>query len=126
MHREEIELRLKAELCEAQRQMRGITLDELIEGYLRVLREFKAALALEKAPQEPAVETAGGTQAITPREREVLALIASGKSSKQIAAELGIAFRTALCHRNRIYQKLNVHTNVELTRVAMRMGFVEL
>ena len=99
--------------------------------YLRALREFQAALASERgangvSPKEPATGPAANGCTITPREREVLALIAAGKSSKQIAAELGIAFRTAVCHRYRLYQKLKVHTNVELTRAAMRMGLVDL
>jgi DNA-binding NarL/FixJ family response regulator len=91
-----------------------------IKNYHRALREYQAAIA-------PAGdETANGSHGITPREREVLALIASGKSSKEIAAELGMAFRTAVCHRYRLYRKLNVHTNVELTRAAMRMGLIEV
>ena len=101
-----------------------------VENYLHALQDFRAVLAAEQAPNgatpEPAI-TADETQqaAITPREHQVLALIASGKSSKQIAAQLGMAFRTAVCHRYRLYQKLQVHTNVELTRAAMRMGLIE-
>ncbi len=104
-----------------------------VENYLHALQEFKAELAgaAESGPLEE--EKAGssskhtnGHESITPREREVLALIAAGKSSKQIAAQLGIAFRTAVCHRYHLYRKLGVHTNVELTRAAMRMGLIEL
>jgi len=95
-----------------------------VENYRSALQNFNAALASEN-PQEQPVETQGGT-ALTPREREVLKLIAVGKSSKQVAVELGIAFRTAVCHRYRLYQKLKVHTSVELTRVALRMGLIEL
>jgi len=100
-----------------------------VESYLNALQEFKAALALENAPQEQLVETQEantGHAAITPREREVLKLIAVGKSSKQVAVELGIAFRTVVCHRYRLYQKLKVHTSVELTRAALKMGLIEL
>lgn len=100
-----------------------------VKNYLGALQDFKAALALEQVPtgvEEPVDGTRLVDAAITPRERQVLALIAAGKSSKQIAAQLGVAFRTAVCHRYRLYQKLNVHTNVELTRAAMRMGLIEL
>ena len=105
-----------------------------VEHYLHALQEFKGALALERSPEEPpeekpAVGTTNGSngqEAITPREREVLALIAAGKSSKQIATHLGIAFRTAVSHRYHLYRKLNIHTNVELTRAAMRMGLIDL
>ena len=104
-----------------------------VQNYLRALQDFKAALAAEQASNgaapEPAVTAEAikaADAAITPRERQVLALIVSGSSSKQIAAQLGMAFRTAVCHRYRLYQKLKVHTNVELTRAAMRMGLIEL
>ena len=65
------------------------------------------------------------THVLTVREREVLALIASGKSSKQIAADFGIAFNTVVCHRYHIQTKLNAHNIADLTRAAMRMGLVE-
>lgn len=93
-----------------------------VENYHHALKDFNAALT--GGPLEPA--PADGRDALTPREREVLTLIAMGKSSKQIAAELGIAFRTAVCHRYRLYRKLNVHTSVELARAALRMGLVKL
>jgi len=96
-----------------------------VENFHRALQEFNAALVGE--PNSPAAKKAqSDDDCITPREREVLALIAAGKSSKQIAAQLGMAFRTAVCHRYHLYQKLHVHTNVELTRAAMRMGLVDL
>lgn len=105
-----------------------------VANYCRALQDFTAALAAELGPAEPpkpkaAAQTTHGSNghgSITPREREVLALIAAGKSGRQIAAQLGIAFRTAVCHRYRLYRKLNVHTSVELTRTAMRLGWVEL
>ena len=97
-----------------------------LSKYLDALREFQAAL-----PSPPVSKQESGAEIreedrLTPRERQVLTLIASGKSSKQIAAELGMAFRTAVCHRYRLYRKLRVHTSVELTRAALRMGLVDL
>ena len=104
-----------------------------VANYHRALQDFNAALLAEPNgnAQQPAGATADSGKhqvdaAITPREREVLALIAAGKSSRQIATQLGIAFRTAVCHRYHLYRKLNVHTNVELTRAAMRKGLIEL
>lgn len=61
---------------------------------------------------------------LTPREIEVLRLIAEGKSSKEIASELGMAFRTAVCHRYRIFQKLKVHETASVVRLAVRAGLV--
>lgn len=107
-----------------------------VESYRRALQDFQAALTLDKAPstisqEETALEMPGGGKtdgaiAITPRERQVLALIASGKSSKEIAVRLGIAFRTAVCHRYRVQTKLNAHNAADLTRAALRMGLIEL
>jgi len=59
---------------------------------------------------------------LTPREREVLQLIAEGNSTKEIAALLGVSFNTAESHRNRIMKKLNVHETAGLVRYAIRRG----
>ena len=97
-----------------------------VKGYLHALQEYHAALLLVPTPHQAVAETANHADAITPRERQVLTLIASGKSSKQIAKELGISFRTSVCHRYRIQKKLNAHNTADLTRAAIRMGLIEL
>lgn len=58
------------------------------------------------------------------REREVLALMVEGKSSKEIAAALGISFKTAVTHRASIMGKLNVHEIASVVREAIRRGLV--
>jgi DNA-binding CsgD family transcriptional regulator len=60
----------------------------------------------------------------TPREIEVLKLIASGLSTKQIAVSLGISFKTASCHRSRLMDKLGIHEIAGLTRYAIRNGYI--
>jgi DNA-binding CsgD family transcriptional regulator len=60
----------------------------------------------------------------TPREIEVLKLIASGLSTKQIAVSLGISFKTACCHRSRLMEKLGIHEIAGLTRYAIRNGYI--
>ena len=62
--------------------------------------------------------------ALTPRERQVLALIANGVSSKEVADRLGITFRTAVCHRYRVMQKLQVHNVAGLVQYAIRTGAI--
>ncbi len=62
---------------------------------------------------------------LTPREVEVLKLIATGHSTKGIAKSLGIAFKTAACHRSRIMSKLGIHQIANLTRYAIRNGYVD-
>jgi DNA-binding CsgD family transcriptional regulator len=61
---------------------------------------------------------------LTPREIEVLKLIAAGLSTKQIAASLGISFKTASCHRSRLMDKLGIHEIAGLTRYAIRNGYI--
>jgi DNA-binding CsgD family transcriptional regulator len=63
---------------------------------------------------------------LTAREIEVLKLIATGMSTKQIAISLQIAFKTAACHRSRIMDKLGIHEVAGLTRYAIRQGYIEI
>jgi DNA-binding NarL/FixJ family response regulator len=63
---------------------------------------------------------------LTPREAEVLTLIAEAYTTKQIAEALFISPKTVENHRNRIFQKLGMHDRVELTRYAIRRGLVRL
>lgn len=67
----------------------------------------------------------GELRAPTPRELEVLGLIASGKSTKEVAHLLGITFKTAASHRSRIMAKVNANNTADLTRAAIRMGLIE-
>ncbi|PWU11467.1 MAG: hypothetical protein C5B51_02595 [Terriglobia bacterium] len=63
---------------------------------------------------------------LTAREREVLNLVAQGKSSKEIAFDLGISFKTATCHRSRILNKLAAHNTAELLRAALQGGLIDI
>ena len=62
---------------------------------------------------------------LTTRETEVLRLMAEGYSSKAIAATLKVQFKTAVSHRSRILEKLQVSTTVSAVRWAIRQGIVE-
>ncbi len=62
---------------------------------------------------------------LTLRERQVLQLIAEGKSTKEIAAVLGISVKTAESHRTRMMQKLDIHETASLVRYAVRNGIVQ-
>jgi DNA-binding NarL/FixJ family response regulator len=61
---------------------------------------------------------------LTPREAEVLALIAKGQPNKQMAAELGISIKTIEKHRQQVMNKLNIHDIAGLTRYAITKGIV--
>ncbi len=62
---------------------------------------------------------------LTPRERQVLQLVAEGKTTKDIASLLGISVKTAESHRSRLMQKLDIHETASLVRYAIRRGFVQ-
>ena len=62
---------------------------------------------------------------LSSREVEVLQLIAEGKPNKQIAAELGVRFKTADKHRQHLMAKLNIHDVAGLTRYAIAEGIIE-
>jgi len=78
-----------------------------------------------KSPRPVSNPVLGTLSALTAREIEVLRLIADGLSTKEIAAQLQIRFKTAVCHRSRILQKLGVHETVSLVRLAIRAGLLE-
>jgi DNA-binding NarL/FixJ family response regulator len=60
---------------------------------------------------------------LTQRELEVLKLICNGLSTKEVAAKLGIAFKTAACHRQRILNKVRARNSVGLLRWAIQNGY---
>jgi DNA-binding NarL/FixJ family response regulator len=62
----------------------------------------------------------GPTQRLTPRQREVVQLLAEGKSNKEVAAALGVSVKTAETHRANIMQRLEYHSISELVRYALR------
>jgi DNA-binding NarL/FixJ family response regulator len=63
-------------------------------------------------------------QRLSPRQREVLQLVAEGHSSKEIAATLDISVKTAESHRGELMKSLNIHDIASLTRYAIREGLV--
>ncbi len=63
---------------------------------------------------------------LTPRQREVLQLLAEGRSAKEIAASLGISARTVEFHKYQMMDTLDLHTNAELIHFAIKHGLVEL
>jgi two-component system, NarL family, response regulator NreC len=62
---------------------------------------------------------------LTPRERQVLQLVAEGRTTRQAADLLNISVKTAETHRNRIMEKLNVHETAGLVRYAVRRGLIQ-
>ena len=75
----------------------------------------QAYLAKTEMPPEP----------LSHREREVLQLVAEGKTTKEIASVLGISVKTVESHRTRIMAKLNIHETAGLVRYAIRQGLIQ-
>ena len=69
--------------------------------------------------------SAGSPDTISPREREIVQLVAEGKSNKEIAAALGISVKTVETHRAHIMAKLDLHSVPELVRYAIRNHIIE-
>jgi two-component system response regulator NreC len=65
------------------------------------------------------------SEVLTLRERQVLQLVAEGKSTKELADVLSISVRTGESHRSRIMEKLQIHETAGLVRYAIREGFVQ-
>jgi DNA-binding NarL/FixJ family response regulator len=62
---------------------------------------------------------------LTAREREVLQLVAEGRTTKEISSILGVSVKTADAHRTRLMQKLDIHDIAGLTRYAIRQGLIQ-
>ena len=83
-----------------------------------------AAGGVTEIPPEPAA-SAGDPFGLTPRERQVLALVADGATNREIGAQLYMAEKTASVHVSRILAKLDVRSRTEAAAVAHRFGFGE-
>lgn len=75
---------------------------------------------LDKNPKEKEPEAEAETLRLTSRQREIVQLLAEGKSSKEVAAVLGLSVKTAETHRANIMRKLDCHSVTELVRYAIR------
>jgi DNA-binding NarL/FixJ family response regulator len=65
------------------------------------------------------------TVELSPRERQVLQLVAEGKTTKEVASLLGVSTKTAESHRTRIMSKLDIHETASLVRYAIRNGIIQ-
>jgi DNA-binding NarL/FixJ family response regulator len=87
-----------------------------------------AAMVLEgylKGGTPGAVPTAGRNR-LTPREREIVQLLAEGKSTKEVAVALGLSVKTAETHRSNIMRKLQLHSVSDLVLYAVRNNIVHV
>ncbi len=95
----------------------------VMRGKTFVSRETAQAdlLAADPATQQQAL-----IEKLTPRQREILVLIAEGKSTKQIAAALNISVKTVESHRAQLTERLEIRDVAGLVRLAIRTGLVKM
>lgn len=62
---------------------------------------------------------------LSARERQVLQLVSEGKSTKEVASQLGVSVKTAESHRARLMRKLDIHETASLVRYAIRRGLIQ-
>jgi len=104
--------------------------DELIQAVHAVCNDLTyvspaiAAIVVDRLVDGTRTETKA--KPLSPREREVLQLLAEGKSSKDIATRLDLAVPTVETHRRQIMDKLNLRTIAELTKYAIREGITSI
>ena len=81
--------------------------------------------ALSGRPGATAAAANAGADALTSREREVLQLLAEGRTNKEVADKLGLSIKTTATHRTNLMKKLGARSASDLVRYAVRNGLVE-
>lgn len=85
-----------------------------------VLDPAIARSAIVSAADDPAPASEAGYERLTAREKQVLKLVAEGRSNKEIAGVLDISVKTAMAHREHLMEKLGAHNRTDLIRFALR------
>jgi DNA-binding NarL/FixJ family response regulator len=98
--------------------MRAI--DEVLRGAIYLSPGISRIVVDAYLNQRTAVD-----EPLSHRERHVLQLVAEGRSTREIAVELGVGFKTVESHRTRIMRKLDIHNTAGLVRYAIRRGLVQ-
>jgi DNA-binding NarL/FixJ family response regulator len=106
---------------------------EELEGAIRSVADGRVYLSpsiagtlVEDYLRRLAMDDSAGFSPLSPREREVVQLLAEGLGTKQIAARLHLSAKTVETHRSRIMAKLNIRSVAELTKYAIRSGLTPL
>jgi DNA-binding NarL/FixJ family response regulator len=99
-------------------------IETVLSGKVYLSRDIALLVADQAVNVEK--ETTDGFSQLSPREREVLRLIADGYTSKEIATQQKISHRTVDIHRNNLKKKLDVHSIAGLTKVAISKGLTSV
>lgn len=99
--------------------------DDVREGFVsQPTREDVGALPSQGPPPTPAEDDTPGPDVLSPREREVLELLALGHTQREIAERLGVGTKSIETYRARIADKLDLRSRAALVRFALRHGLV--
>ena len=100
---------------------------ELVQAIQEVMRggRYLSPGISEAVVQAYLAKTDLPADPLTPREREVLQLIAEGKATKDIAGLLGVSVKTVESHRTRLMEKLDIRQTAGLVRYAIRRGLIQ-
>jgi two-component system response regulator FixJ len=93
-----------------------------------LIDRIQRALAKDRSTRDELKERAGIQQrrdSLTPREREVLSLVVSGKPNKVMAADLGVSQRTVEIHRARVMEKMGASSLAQLVRMVMDLDAID-
>jgi len=102
-----------------------LTTAKLKEGIASPRGAIGTVSARSKAEKIPGLKPSATSEMLTRREVQVLGLIASGHSTKELASALGITFKTAVGHRSSLMKKLSIHDTASLVRYAIRTGLID-
>ena len=94
-----------------------------------LLEDYRRLLELYERQEEQVIhrgQKSASLDILSKREIQVLKMVSNSKSNQQIGEELGISPKTVSRHRERIMQKLNIHTSVELVKFALKTGLIEI
>jgi len=80
----------------------------------------------DKNGHKKEADTVPSDDLLTSREREVIQLLAEGRTSKEVAVTLNLSVKTAETHRTNLMRKLGLHSVADLTRYAVRNGIVQV
>lgn len=101
--------------------------EELVKAIRTVCRGVTyQSRAMDHADHQYGEYLHGTPPQLTPREREILRLIASGRSNRQIAETMRISIKTVQNHRINLMAKLNTHSLPDLIRTAIKLGLINL
>ncbi len=97
----------------------------VVKGGL-VLDPQIAMEAIQHAPKDSGAEGDEPYETLTDREKQVLRLVALGHSNKEVADFLKISIKTAMSHRERVMDKLNLHSRTDLIKFAIKKGVIQV